>query len=118
MQEEFEKEYNPRALLGLFILIFLSNVLINVDHGALPGCFDQVKEKFAINNFQFGILGSVVFGGLTIGSAVAAGAYSKGEWIKPTLIVTLSMNALVLYLFTATTNFTLTIMFRALIGFF
>ena len=118
MQEEFEKEYSPRAVYGLFVLIFLSNVLINVDHGALPGCFDQVKEKFSINNFQFGILGSVVFGGLTIGSAVAAGAYSKGEWIKPTLIITLTMNALVLYLFTATTNFTLTIMFRALIGFF
>lgn len=51
MQEEFEKEYSPRAVYGLFVLIFLSNVLINVDHGALPGCFDQVKEKFSINNF-------------------------------------------------------------------
>ena len=51
MQAEFEKEYNPRAVYALFFLIFIINVLINVDHGALPGCFDQVKEKFKINNF-------------------------------------------------------------------
>lgn len=35
---EFFKLYNKKAITGMFILVFISNILINVDHGSLPGC--------------------------------------------------------------------------------
>jgi len=90
----------------------------NVDHGALPGCFDQVKEKFHIDNLRFGILGSMVFAGLTIGSPVVAGVFSKGEWIKSALVAAVLCNAVCLYLFTTTSNFWVILFLRGLTGFF
>jgi hypothetical protein len=55
----------------VFILIFLANVFCNVDHGTLPGCSLQIKEDVGLNDLEFGSLGSVVYGGITVGSAVA-----------------------------------------------
>lgn len=40
ISQEFDKLYNPKLVYAIFIVIFLSNILINVDHGTLPGCRD------------------------------------------------------------------------------
>lgn len=71
-----------------------------------------------MNDFEFGILGSVVYGGLTLGSAVATGMFSKSKWIKPTLSLTLIMNALCIWVFTLTGSFYFDAFLRFMIGFF
>lgn len=56
-------------------MIFLSNVLINVDHGTLPGCANQFSDTLDINQASFGTIGSIVYAGLSLGSTVAIVAF-------------------------------------------
>ena len=56
--------------------------MVNFDHGTLPGCSEPIMTKFQIENIGFGSLGTIVYAGLTIGSAVAAKAYSNSKTIK------------------------------------
>jgi len=118
IEQEFYKNYNVSVIYFIFIMLFLSNVFINVDHGSLPGCSDQIKKDLNMNNFEFGILGSVVYGGLTVGAGVATGAYSKGSWIKPSLVGTLAFNAIAVWVFTLTDSFYINAFLRFWIGFF
>mmetsp|Transcript_29990 Transcript_29990/g.45856 ORF Transcript_29990/g.45856 Transcript_29990/m.45856 type:complete len:199 (+) Transcript_29990:390-986(+) len=118
VEAEFSETYKLKWLLVIFVIIFLSSTLVNVDHGALPGISNKIKEKLDIQNFRFGVLGSIVYVGLTLGSAVATGLYSKGSWIKPTLICSLLMNSVFLYLFTMTDNYYFTLFSKGGIGFF
>jgi hypothetical protein len=37
-EAEFREHYSQTVIYSLFALIFLTNVLINVDHGTLPAC--------------------------------------------------------------------------------
>lgn len=62
--------YTERNLFLIFLLNFLSSVLVNVDYGSLPGCSENVKAKFKTDNFGFGVLGTVVYAGLVCGSAI------------------------------------------------
>lgn len=50
-QEEFDKLYDRRVVYNIFIVVFICNILINVDHGALPGCYEQIRDKLEINKF-------------------------------------------------------------------
>ena len=102
----------------VFVLIFLSNVFCNVDHGTLPGCSIQIKESVGINDVQFGTLGSVVYGGIVVGSVVATGIFSRSSWIKPIIVLTLSLNAGALFVFTLLKEFIIMAMLRFMIGFF
>ena len=77
IDKEFYKNYTKSTIYWTFGLVFLSNVFINVDHGSLPGCSVQIKKDFVMNNLQFGILGSIAYGGLTLGAGVATGIYNK-----------------------------------------
>jgi len=36
---EFETWYSPKIILAMFFLVFITNILINVDHGVLPGIY-------------------------------------------------------------------------------
>lgn len=102
----------------MFTLIFVANILINVDHGTLPGSTLEIELKLNTNDFGFGILGSVVYGGLTIGSATATMIFSKGQYIKLTLAGSLLLNAISLYLFTLSSSYLICLVLRLFIGFF
>jgi hypothetical protein len=115
---EFVTRYHPQVVYSVFSLLFLTNILINVDHGSLPGCFNAIKEKLEVGNLGFGILGSIVFVGLIFGSMAASGLFSRGEWIKPTLVLALTLNALSLYAFTLSNSFLFLVIVRGFIGFF
>jgi len=71
-----------------------------------------------MNNAQFGILGSIVYGGMTLGSTVATIAFEKAKWTKYTLAITLLFNAVCLFLFTITRSFLFDVVVRFFIGFF
>jgi hypothetical protein len=118
VQHEFKKVYSQKLIIIVFFLIFYTNILINVDHGSLPGCSIQIKEDLDLNDFQFGVIGAVVFGGLTFGSIFATAIYSKSNWIKLTLVGSITMNGLALFAFTLTDDFYLDTFLRIVIGFF
>jgi len=118
IDEEFYSHYNMRIIYTIFGLIFVSNVFINVDHGSLPGCSNNIKEDLNIGNLEFGTLGSVVYGGLTLGSAVATWVYRYDGWVKPILILTLGLNSITLWVFTLTNSFAFDAFLRFMLGFF
>lgn len=101
----------------VFITVFISNIWCNVDHGTLPGGSQQIKESLHLNDFQFGLLGSVVYGGMTLGAALATGVYQKSHLIKPTLWGTLLLNLISLSVFALMKNYFLCVLLRFIIGF-
>ena len=118
IEAEFFKNYSSSMINFVFVVIFLSNVFLNVDHGSLPGCSVEIKQDLSMNDFQFGLLGSVVYGGLTLGAGVATGVFNSPKWIKPTLCLTLACNAVAIWLFTVTKSFYFDAFLRFCIGFF
>ena len=71
-----------------------------------------------MNDVQYGILGSIAYCGILLGSMVATGLFNDESMIKCTLIGSLFCNALLLYLFTLADNFYLNSIIRFSIGFF
>ena len=74
--------------------------------------------KLDINLFTYGILGSSVFFGLLVGSIISTALYSKGEYIKPTLIASVILAGLCLYGFTFSRNFYFSLFLRFMTGLF
>lgn len=86
------------------------NLLCNIDHGVLPAGSISIKQDLALNNMQYGMIGSAVFAGLTfgkfliskftfLGSVVATFAYENVN-TKLILFFVLVLNALSLFMFT------------------
>ena len=112
------EELYKKVLYAVFLVIFWGNICINADHGALPAISGLVRAKADIGNFEFGLLGSIVYAGLTLGASLASGIYSKGKLIRITLIISTICNAGCLILFSATSSLVAMIFIRGFIGFF
>ena len=54
----------------IYKIILLSCILINMDHGVIPACTFELKNDLKMNDFFLGLLGSLVFGGLMLGSLI------------------------------------------------
>ena len=91
VDEKFSQRYQSGSLMLIFALNFVSSVLVNVDHGSLPGCSEKVKDKFHVDNFGFGLLGMVVYGGLVCGSAIGTKVFQNSERIKHFLATSLTI---------------------------
>lgn len=52
---------------------------MNVDHGTIPGCAQDIMKKFNADNFMFGAIGTAVYAGLTVGSAIGTKAYQNSK---------------------------------------
>ena len=100
------------------MLLFACNVLVNVDHGTLPGCVEEVKSKLKIENVGFGSLGTAVYAGLTVGSAMGTKIYQKTTWIKVLLAVSMSFNGIFLISFALTSTLWANLFIRFLTGMF
>lgn len=75
VDEKFSKKYLDSKLKWIFVLVFYCSVMVNVDHGTLPGCSVQVIKKLEMKNIGYGALGTVVYIGLSIGSAVGTKSF-------------------------------------------
>ena len=84
----------------IFILIFLLNILINLDHGAIPAGTTSLKQENNLDNVKLGIIGSLVYLGLIFGSISAGYIYStySSKWV---LILSLFFSCFFLYFFTS-----------------
>lgn len=62
-----ESAFSEMTLKFLFVVFLSLNLLNNVDHGVLPAGSLIIKDDLNLNNLQFGLIGSSVFAGLTVG---------------------------------------------------
>ncbi|CAD8132967.1 unnamed protein product [Paramecium octaurelia] len=103
--------------LSIYLLNFVTNALINFDHGIIPACTTDMKFDLGIDDIGLGLMGSSVYGGLVIGSFLGTGIFSK---FKTKRIVTISVLCCILSLslFILTKNIFLLFLSRFLTGFF
>eukprot|EP00347_Sterkiella_histriomuscorum_P015691 403356061 len=111
-----EEDYSPKLIGYLYGMIFVCNLLINIDHGSIPAATLNLKKDLNIDNVELGVLGSLVYLGLTVGSMVATPifSYMKAKYI---LILSFLLNAGSLILFTVSTNLWILSLSRFLVGF-
>ena len=57
-------EFSESGTKFVFFLLFLFNLGINFDHGAVPAATKVLQEDLDLNAQQLGSLGSMVFMGL------------------------------------------------------
>lgn len=76
-----------------FALIFYFNLIINVDHGVMPAGAITIKEYLGVSNTEYGLLGSIVFFGLVLGSLAATFVFNTIN-TKVILISVMILNAL------------------------
>lgn len=118
MDADFSKRYPDEILYKVFALIFSASVLVNVDHGSLPGCSPEVMAKFHTDNLGFGSLGTMVYAGLTLGAVIGAKLYQDSGRIQYILAVSLVMNAVCLIIFSLTFDFRFALAIRFITGIF
>jgi len=85
----------------IFLLIFYLNILVNVDHGAIPAATTVLKRELNLDNVALGTIGSIVYLGLVLG-AISAGpifANYSSKWI---ICLSLLVSCFFLYFFTVT----------------
>jgi len=70
-----KREVNPRSLelsrrtrWVLFFLLFIIQILMNMDHGTIPAATDEIRNDLKIKDDVLGIFGSLVFFGNIIGT--------------------------------------------------
>lgn len=63
-----EKEGNKEApglkdwvMITVFVVICVTNILVNVDHGCIPACTVTIKRDLDLDNASLGVLGAVVY---------------------------------------------------------
>ena len=84
----------------VFLLLFCINILFNMDQGLILGSYRQIKNKLSIDDVQFGLLGSSVFAGRTIGCACSQQILAVGTRIKPVLTISIVFVIVCHYMFT------------------
>lgn len=100
-----------------FALIFYFNLIINVDHGVMPAGAITIKEYLGVSNTEYGLLGSIVFFGLVLGSLAATFVFNTIN-TKVILISVMILNALSQFAFTTTKEYYYLMGSRFLTGFF
>ena len=100
-----------------FSVILFLNLIINIDHGVMPAGAITIKDYLGVSNTEYGLLGSVVFFGLVLGSLGATLIFNNYS-TKMVLVSVMALNAISQIGFTLTTEYHLLILSRFLTGFF
>lgn len=101
----------------IFLLLFFINILINVDHGAIPAATTILKRDLFLSNITLGILGSLVYLGLVLGAISASMLFQtySSKWV---VSISLIFSCFFLYTFTVSDNIFLLSISRIGCGFF
>ena len=71
LRDHAAPKYNRSVLTALYILIVVTSLFDNIDHGSLPAGHKTIKAYWGMKgNSVYGSLGSFVFVGLTIGKSL------------------------------------------------
>lgn len=85
--------FNKKAIMCTCFLFFFLDIIINLDHGAMPSAATSIKKDLKLENATFGTLGSMVFVGLVSGSLCFAYVSSRASY-KTILITSFVLNAI------------------------
>jgi predicted MFS family arabinose efflux permease len=97
-------------------ILFLFNILNNVDHGALPSGISDMQEDFGLPTFKMGHFGSLVFLGLASGSLCVSMLVGIINW-KTLLMCSFVGNGVGLFLYSASSDYFILCFARWLSGF-
>lgn len=115
--EVLEIGFSKTMVMLVSFFMFVMDILINVDHGALPAASVFLKKDLDLDSVKLGILGSLVFGGLVCGSICATFFVNRLSY-KTILSVSFLGNGIGLLTFTMTNRFLLLSLTRFFSGFF
>lgn len=101
----------------MYSVACFANLVINLDHGILPACTQELKQDVNIDEFGLGLLGSVVYIGLMLGS-ITSGPLLQSYSSKKIIAFSTLGNIISLFIFPVTKNFFLLCLSRGLVGFF
>ena len=102
---------------SIYYVIAFCNILVNLDHGIIPAATKEIKLDLNIAEVELGLLGSIVYGGLLLGSLVAGQMFQKFN-SKSIVVTTVSAYILSLLMFPVSQNILLLGLSRFLVGFF
>lgn len=87
-----------KKIAWVFRAVFLMNMGVNADHGAIPACLQELQFDLELLKVQVGNFGSLVFFGLGIGSLFVSMVIGR---ISYKLLIALSCigNAFGLFMF-------------------
>jgi hypothetical protein len=60
----------------VFFSMFMLCIVLNMDQGLFPAASDMIKKELNFDNADFGLLGSVVYFGLVLGSVISGIVFS------------------------------------------
>lgn len=90
----------------IFWTYFMINLLSNVDCGIIPAAINSIKAGFSVNQFQIGMLGSLVYSGVvckyifvSIVGSVLSGPFYRNMSSKTILLLFLTLNIIILVCF-------------------
>ena len=95
----YRRPFSKQKRKFIFVLICLINILINLDRGAIPAGTTEIKEKNNITTAELGMIGSLLYFGLILGSLTGGYFFSKysSKWV-----VILSLFAFCFFLYSFT----------------
>ena len=101
----YRRPFSKKKRKFIFVLICLINILINIDRGAIPAATKEIKEKNHISNAELGMIGSLLYFGLIIGSLSGGYFFSKysSKWL---VILSLYAFSFFIYSFTLFESYT------------
>ena len=95
----YRRPFSKQKRKFIYVLICLINIFINFDRGAIPAGTTEIKEKNKITNAELGMIGSLIYFGLILGSF--SGGYFFSKYASKWLVITsLFIFAFFLYSFT------------------
>lgn len=115
---EFELHYPSNFLYVIFLVLLLTNLQVNYDHGVLPAVAALMMNEYNLSSLQFGSIGSSVYAGLVIGALSGSRLYASASFIKPTLLVATIMNCILNIVFAFMTQFGWFFLVKLCMGFF
>ena len=79
----YRRPFSKQKRKFIFLLICLINIIINFDRGAIPAATTEIKDKNNLSNAELGMVGSLLFLGLTLGSLMGGYFFSKysSKWV-------------------------------------
>ena len=109
-------QYPKYLVYSIYFYVFLLNVTVNLDHGAMPAALIDISNDVQFTDQQMGTLGSLVFFGLFIGTLNASFLMYRLKH-KSIIILTLVLNGISLYMFTVQNNYYCMCISRFIAGF-
>lgn len=109
--------YERKQVYIIYSNALFLNMLINLDHGIIPACTYELKRDLNIDDLFLGMLGSLVFLGLMVGSLSSGVLFTKYS-SKTILLSACAMIFVALLLFPLSEGYKIMMGFaRFLVGF-